>query len=641
MKKSSFLVIISIACALLLSSCTGGGRAGSTPPLPTSIPFFVPSPSPSPTNTQVPTPNVGTTTRVVVNIAATADLTQQSIARHVSSAGRAAKYISASAMGVKVAAAGLTTQVFDVSSGSALCTGSGSGRTCSLNLVVNPGSYAFTLTVYDATPVAGAIPGTANVLGVSTVSQTINPNVTNTLVFLVGGQVTSISNGSLYFSLPTNGSPISAGIAYLTTDHGGNTIATGPFANPIGVSIAETGGPGHAYLKINGVNVGLSGTLSNSADVATINYDGVASAGYTDVVSFTAAGSTSSSVRMSPLFVSGIASPTGAGNTANLTITEASAPVSVAYNQSLTGCASVATVPAAGAGSGPSGAASVTDTVQPAGGKTCTLTISDNLGSSVSRTVTIPAGTPTCASAAAATQLTPIKVASGTPCVPSAGYGVTATYATSAGTINVTEVNDQSTLTESDTCSGLASVSPASQAGAGTPTGTANAFFTVTATSNTNSSCNVTINDGNGQSSVFPVTVAQPPPVYECSDQPNSASLGSYNGSNYYSNGVRCIIQGLNPTGSVLNVYLNPANGANNYGFNIAENEDTTPVSVALVGNCFGFASSSTSSGASPIQTQVFNGYASATASNVGTSCSLTFSDVAGQSYSITFNYRP
>ena len=643
-RLSRIVPLLAASLGVLLSSCSGGGAISSSSRfLPIASPTSTPVVSATAAPVTLPATSA-TSTTLVVSIAATADLTQQSVARHSSSTGRTPKYISASAMGVKVAAAGLTTQAFDVSGGSPLCTGSGAGRTCSLKLIVTPGAYTFTLTVYDATPVAGSIPGTANVLGISTVAQTINPNAPNTLNFLVGGQVTSIANGSLYFSLPTNGSLVSAGIAFLAADHGGNTIATGPFSNPITVLITETGGSGHAYLKINGVNVGLSGTLANSTDVATINYDGVGSTGYTDVVTFTTAGSSSSSVRMSPLIVSGSASPTGAGNTANVAITETSAPVSVAYNQALTGCASVATVPAAGAGSGPSGAASVTDTVQPAGGKTCTLTISDNLGSSVSIPVTIPAGTPTCASSAVNTQITPVKVGNGTPCVPSAGYGATTTYATSFGVLTVTEANDQSTLTETDTCAGLATVSPASQPGAGTPVGTANGTFAVTAISNVNSSCNVMIADGNGQTSTFPITIAvQPPPAYACSNEAYGIQIGMYNGNIYQSSGTRCLLQ-VSPA-SPMTLSVSGSGGPMSGSAYIAEDgiNRADTFTTTLNGNCVGFTH-----GQFPYQA-LFPSFRSvldlvggnALAAAIGTSCTFTTTDAGGQSISFTFNTVP
>ena len=644
MIKSMVKTLVAALLVPLLISCSGGGGGGTSPssilPLVQSTPVAV-----LPTSPPITTTN-NTSTVAVIAIEASVDTTQKSLARESLLHKRSPKYISSSSLGVKISGPGITTQAFDVSGASPLCTGSGAGRTCTLPVRASVGTYTFTLQMYDATPVAGAIPGTANLLGVSTITKTIVINFANVLSFLVGGEASSLTNSVLYTSLPANGSLQSVGVAWIAKDFGNNiitTTGTTPYANPVTVALVESGGSGHSYISLNGVNVGLVGTLTQASDVILIKYDGGGSVGYTTTATFTASGATPSVERMSPLFLTGSASPTGAGNTANVAITEASAPVSVAYNQALTGCASVATVPGSGAGSGAAGVASVTDTVQPAGGKTCTLTISDNLGSSVSLSVTIPAGTPTCASAAVNTQITPTTVGNGTPCPFTKGNGFgttsTATYGgASVATIDLIENNDTSTPSETDTCSGIATISlPGS-------IGPAGARGYVVASVNANTSCTVTVYDGNGQSLVFPITIAvQPPPTPICSDQPNGFLMGNYSGTDYVSNGTYCGFGAPYLNGSSENRYASGSPVAATNFFTIGEDNNTSGLTASLSGDC-------THGGTYPTTSTAIYGYGAftvqgiqvtgtATTANAGNHCTIIVSDTGGHSFTYTFYF--
>jgi hypothetical protein len=520
-----FVRNIGAVCAVViaLSACGGGGASLSALPATNLV-----GPAPVATATAPPlTPQERT--KIVVTIDGSADTATAAIARHAASAAgsRTPMYISPSTLGiatnVNVTGGGalVASSVTDVSVGSPNCVGT-NPRTCTILVAAPAGTYDFTMNTYNQAPIGGAIPAAAAVLGKSLVTQAIVPNVANTINFYISGVIAGVANtgGVTFGSLPADGSAHTFGVTLIATDANGNTITAGssdPYSNPVSISLAESGGSGHAHLVVNGANVGASGTLSHSSDTLSVYYDGAGLAGYSTVTTYSAAGVTAGTVRVSPLYVSG--SPyqgansltfTATGQTASMTASEAGAPGNLAISQSLTSCGSNAT--SSGGGAGGSVAVSVTAVVAPASSGGCTAKISDNYGSTINLAVTLPTPASHCSSAAANTQLDNNTISNGSHCTFSTTLASVTVYNPSDGShpgsanITLSEPYDQKTITESDNCSGKATVSPTSIAGAGSPTGTASGVVTITGQTGS-TSCSATFSDGSGGSIVVPITI--------------------------------------------------------------------------------------------------------------------------------------
>jgi hypothetical protein len=513
--------------SLTLSACGGGSGVPTLLPSSVSSPYTQPTQSPTASSSAVPQAT-STQANVVLTIGGDTDTALAAIARHTASTGtRKPMYVSPSTLGITVSVSpGGSTQAFDVSSGSPLCT-SGSPRTCTLSIVAPPGSDTFTLIEYDQAPSGGVIPGGAKQLATATLTQTITANANNTLNFYVDGIVTGVatSGGVTYGSLPADGAAHTYAISLIATDGDGNTVSAGsstPYNNPITVTLTESGGSGHSYLVLNGTNVGTSATVSHSTDALSIHYDGGGSPGYSTSTAFSASGATGTSLVVSPMYLSGSFSFTDAGQNKTGSITEASAPANVAYSTSWTCSGFTKSV----TGSGGSGTLSITSPPATTGSMlnssySCSnAVVSDNYGASISVPVsaTIPTAA-TCSNQSANIYLgvkngsNQYEVGSGSPCTLSFSGTAVTVYTPSDGshpasaTVTISEANDTNAITLSGCGStSNATYSPTSIAGAGSDTGTASGTVTITA-GTANTSCNITVSDGHGQSQNIAVTV--------------------------------------------------------------------------------------------------------------------------------------
>lgn len=509
--------------SVILASCGGGGGSGANAFI---SPPITASPTSVPTSSATSAPQA-TTTQVAVTIPGTVDQASQVVTRHVAATSRKKPaFVSPGSMGVAIAATpqgggSTTTQAFDVSSGSPLCT-TGSPRTCTLPVSLSAGTYSITLTIYNESPVSGSIPTGASVLGVSTISQTIVANQSNTIAFTVQGVIAGVttSGGVTFGSLPANGTAQSYNVALVVTDASGNAITSGTYSNPIAVSLTESGGSGHAYILKDGANAGASATLTSATDTLAIHYDGGGSSGYTTNTTITASGASSSSVQVSPMYVTGALAFTGPSQTDTLTVTEAGAPSNVAYSTawSCTGFSK------SESGTGASHTVSFTSPTLTAGSTIPSFscgnpTVSDNLGSSMTPTYSgsIPTSS-VCAAAASGVYLgngsAPYEKSSGTHCTLSVSgtSGVTVYNPSNppslpgTASVSVSEANDANALTiTASACSGKATSSASSITGSGSLTGTTSGSFTITGSTG-NTSCTMTVTDGT-QTSNVPVTI--------------------------------------------------------------------------------------------------------------------------------------
>jgi streptogramin lyase len=309
----------------------------------------------------------------------------------------------------------LGSSATDISSGSAACGGqTGFPRTCTVTAAVPLGDDDFVVTTYDAAPTAGAFATSANVLGRDGLEQTILAGVANVIPVFISGVIASVSSPQTYSSLPADGTVHSFGFVLQPQDFDNNPIVAGtndPYANPITLTLAETGGSGHATLLLNGVPVGTTATVTHSSDTVALRYDGQGAPPYTTVTTVSAPNATPASIRVSPMYVENgdtqypasdaVTNPPptlvlpGAGINAFVDIIEANAPATLTYTATLSsGCNSVASVVAM---SGPN--ALVSGGTMPAAVGTCAIAMSDgistisvNISSQISGPINIPGG---------------------------------------------------------------------------------------------------------------------------------------------------------------------------------------------------------------------------------------------------------
>src|SRR5579863_249296 len=227
-------------------------------------------------------------------------------ARVTHSIGRRPAFVSAATNGATITVNGGSPNVEDLSPGSPLCTVTAGQRTCTVTLTVPVATDTFVITTYDQAPVNGAIPPGAHILGQGTVTIDVISGQTTSVNIFVGGQVANIGVTLPTGSVPANGTAQSLGIVISPTDFGNQPITAGqndPYANPINVSVTETGGSGHAFVVINGGARAASGTVLHSSDTVTITYDGLGAPGYGFSISVSATGITAQQSQISPLFV--------------------------------------------------------------------------------------------------------------------------------------------------------------------------------------------------------------------------------------------------------------------------------------------------------------------------------------------------
>jgi virginiamycin B lyase len=275
----------------------------------------------------------------------------------------------------------------NVAAGSPACGGKkGYPRACTVSVPAPAGNDDFVFTTYDAPPKAGKFPKTAHVLGLGALTQRIVGSKANRLAIYISGVIASIGAGPAFASLAADGKSQSYGFILQPQDFNDNPISAGvrdPYANPISLSLAETGGSGHAALSLNGGAAAPSIVSTRSTDRIVMNYDGGGTPGYGVVVTISAKGVAPQSVALSPLFVASASTLFANGaldfytsaQQAALNVTELNAPSSTQYTATPSGCSGVAS---AGAVRGSGADASVVVTSgSSASASGCEVAVSD------------------------------------------------------------------------------------------------------------------------------------------------------------------------------------------------------------------------------------------------------------------------
>jgi len=224
--------------------------------------------------------------------------------------------------------------------------------------------------------------------------------VANSLSIFISGVIVSYGSSQSYSSLPADGATDNFGFVLQPQDFDNNPIAAGtndPYANPILVNLAETGGSGHSTLVLNGNPVGATTVLTHSTDTLALRYDGLGAPGYTTLTTLGATGVASSSIRISPLYVASAStyfsaaslSFVGSGESALLTASEASAPGTVTYAATPSAsCSGIATASISAAN------ATVTSGGTAAAFGPCSVAISDGTSTVAVRVANTISGVP-------------------------------------------------------------------------------------------------------------------------------------------------------------------------------------------------------------------------------------------------------
>lgn len=345
----------------------------------------------------------------------------------------------------------------------------------------------------------------------------------------MGAVVSSVGIGSqgntaAYTSLPADGAAHTYVITIVPTDASGNPVSgsSGALANPVSVALTESGGTGYASLVYNGLAAGTSATLKSSNDTLAVAYTGGGSAGYAIAVAFSAGGIPTSTLVIAPLFVTsshlsgGTVTLASTPQSVTLQATEQGAPAGVSYAGSGASCPALPSgsnpqlPPVLGgsvSGGGAAATVTITGNVAPQSTSGCAVTVADNLGTTLTFPVLLPAGSASPSSAAAGAQIDPLHYSSGAPVplsVTQGGAPVTAlTLHQSAGpvTLTVLEPNDISApLVSAPACSGIVTVASSLTQGTWSASAMGSLSGTVVLVPTAAGSCTVTISDGNGGS---------------------------------------------------------------------------------------------------------------------------------------------
>lgn len=361
-------------------------------------------------------------------------------------------FVSPSTLGAKLTvsgAAGSTSVTLDLSSSSTLCTVQNAQRACTILVSAPMGNDTFSISTYDQAPQSGSIPTNAHVLGTGSVAQMISAGFSGSLTMYIDATVNGFGTLPAFSSLPADAAPHAYLFVLNPVDFDNNAITNGasdPFANPVSVTLAESGGSGHMQLMLNGKTAGSTATLTSSSDSVAAQYDGGGAPAYSASVTFSANGVTPMSTQLSPLYVTST-SPAfsnlslhlaGASTTVPLTIDEANAPAGTAFAASSTTCANIAAMTAP-----VQNGASATFSVTGAGSSaSCSVNVSDGTSTVAISVLNSAPATPTPSPAPTATATasptptptpTPAPTWTTVPLGPSlyvsnAGYGEMVTY---------------------------------------------------------------------------------------------------------------------------------------------------------------------------------------------------------------------
>ncbi|HTX58979.1 MAG TPA: hypothetical protein VMH02_04815 [Verrucomicrobiae bacterium] len=270
-------------------------------------------------------------------------------------------------------------------------------RTCTATIVVPLAAATYDIAIgdYNAKPVRGTFAKSAHLLAYGRLTgKKLSEKKINRFTAYLGGVVSGLLGNPGYLSLPGDGQAHAVALVIDPADFGNNPIKAGkkdPLANPIVVSVSETGGSGHAALSLNGAPGAASVTVAETSDTVELDYDGGGSIGYGMTVKLAAppfkhAQGATQSITVSPLLLqSSNAEYTAAklalsGNGDELTMTagELGAPAGTTYTATASNCIAIASIAGFSQASSSSASFSVLARgVAATAADGCTLAVSD------------------------------------------------------------------------------------------------------------------------------------------------------------------------------------------------------------------------------------------------------------------------
>lgn len=376
LKRLGFLAL----CALL-AACGGGGSGSSGGAI----------------TPQTPVGGQNTGTSAVIRI---------TIPQSANGSTRRRNFVGADVNGATIAAYATggtvpSPQAFDLSASSSLCTTSASSRSCTLTVTAPFGNDTFAVTTYDKPPVGGAMPSNANVLGTATVAATIVAgSIPAPIQIFVDGVISGIASLNPLVTLASGSGTQTQTVMFNPVDLDNAPITAGAsdnYANPIAVTLTETGGSGLTQLTVNGAAVGTSTTLTQSSQTLGVTYTGGGAPGYFATVNLATAGASpvTKTFNVAPMYITSTSSMftpfavafTGSGQTAALTISEAAGTNTYTATQSTgAACTSAATTGAA-SGVGATGSVTITSGSGVVSGL-CSVVIVDSLNTTLTVAIT-------------------------------------------------------------------------------------------------------------------------------------------------------------------------------------------------------------------------------------------------------------
>jgi len=363
-----------VALCLLLAAC-GGGGSGSIPSVPGAV------------------HTAGGSASIRISIPSASGSPSQRRRAYVGSD------VEGATVAVSQGAGTPLTTAFDLSSGSTLCTSSGSARSCTMTVTAPYGADTFAVTTYDSAPSGGVIPASAHVLGTATLTSTISANSTTAaLQIFVQGVIANFGASTPLITLASGSGTQTQTMMFDPTDFANQPITAGAndtYANPIEVTLVETGGSGLTQLTVNGTPAGTNVTLTQSNQTLGVTYTGGGSAGYYATVTMSATGVAPATFNVAPMYI-GASSPlytpysiafSGSGQSVPLTISEAKGSNTYTATQSTaSACIDAASVSAV-SGSGANASVTVTGGSGAVSGG-CNLVVTDALNTTLTIGIT-------------------------------------------------------------------------------------------------------------------------------------------------------------------------------------------------------------------------------------------------------------
>jgi hypothetical protein len=329
---------VAIATAVALTACGGGGGGGSVAPTSANAPG---------SGTGSGGSSGGSNSKAAQSVQVNMHIPGASST--ASATKRSPQFVASSTQGVLVVVyatsdTGHTTPLgssaTNVAPGSAACGGASGARTCSVTIPAPPGQDDFVFTTYDQPPSSGTtFSGSAHLLATGTVTnQTISAATANVVNVTLSGAIASLTASPYDYAFVAGTGPHTYTQEITAYDAGGNVII-GSYvdgngnADPITITVTETGGSGLTTISTNGSTFSNTATLASSSTVATVSYTGGGSPPYYATLAAVAASGQSISPTFNPLYVSSTSTAYTGGTNPAINLTAPNQSITITFSE--------------------------------------------------------------------------------------------------------------------------------------------------------------------------------------------------------------------------------------------------------------------------------------------------------------------